>query len=761
MIRTSERRGPLVGFKRHLRAHVVSPDNAYLVSDRGVTHLRGAHLETLAPLLDGTRDLSALVRETGSAMTTQQLGHLLGTLSEAGLVTYRPTEQPTSAGDRPAEAFWELAGLDGAHSAAQTTTGSVRIITLGSHSPAQVRAAMRAAGLTCAPAGAGVEDAVLTVVVCDDYLTPGLQQIDADQRAAGRPWLLAKPSGSTLWVGPVFQPGTSGCWSCLAHPLRANRLAEMTAAQESRSRCPEASLALTRDLGLQLVALEAVKWLAGYRHPGQQSVLTLDPLDVQGRHHTLVRRPQCPTCGDPAIGAAPTTRPVVLRSRPKTHQNGQGHRALTPQQVMERYGHLVSPVTGPVRDIRRHPHGPAFLNSFVAGHNPAAQQNGSAAGPVMRMFSGGKGTTELDARVGALCEALERHSGTFQGDEPRIRETLRGLGDAAIHPNSCQLYDERQYRDRKRWNAQHSGFQQVCDPLDEDTPIDWTPVWSLVTGDQRLLPTSMLYYDAPHEGPGRRYAVADSNGCAAGSSLEDAILQGFLELVERDAVAQWWYNRTRQPGVALAAFADPWIGELHQVHGKLNREVWALDLTCDLGIPVMAAFSRRTDKPQEDIIFGFGAHLDPKVALRRALTEMNQLLPAVVEVGPDGAGYAQGDPDALGWWRTATIANQPYLMGDPRQQCSRPDSHPWTARPDLRDDVEAACDLVSRNGMDLLVLDQTRPDIGLPVARVVVPGLRHFWTRFAPGRLFDVPVRTGRLDAPTRYEDLNPIPLFV
>lgn len=59
------------------------------------------------------------------------------------------------------------------------------------------------------------------------------------------------------------------------------------------------------------------------------------------------------------------------------------------------------------------------------------------------------------------------------------------------------------------------------------------------------------------------------------------------------------------------------------------------------------------------------------------------------------------------------------------------------------------------------MLDQTRPDIGLPVAKVIVPGLRHFWARYAPGRLYDVPVRLGRLAAPTRYEDLNPIPLFI
>ncbi len=63
--------------------------------------------------------------------------------------------------------------------------------------------------------------------------------------------------------------------------------------------------------------------------------------------------------------------------------------------------------------------------------------------------------------------------------------------------------------------------------------------------------------------------------------------------------------------------------------------------------------------------------------------------------------------------------------------------------------------------MEVLLLDQTQPDLRLPVVRVIVPGLRHFWPRFAPGRLYDVPVELGRLAAPTPYDDLNPVPLFV
>jgi len=61
----------------------------------------------------------------------------------------------------------------------------------------------------------------------------------------------------------------------------------------------------------------------------------------------------------------------------------------------------------------------------------------------------------------------------------------------------------------------------------------------------------------------------------------------------------------------------------------------------------------------------------------------------------------------------------------------------------------------------MLVLDQTRPDIGMPVVKVFVPGLRHFWPRYAPGRLYDVPAKLGWIPAPLREEELNPIAIFI
>ena len=63
--------------------------------------------------------------------------------------------------------------------------------------------------------------------------------------------------------------------------------------------------------------------------------------------------------------------------------------------------------------------------------------------------------------------------------------------------------------------------------------------------------------------------------------------------------------------------------------------------------------------------------------------------------------------------------------------------------------------------MELLVLDQTRSDVGLRVAKVIVPGMRHMWKRLGLGRLYDVPVKMGCLKESLKEEELNPFPMWM
>ncbi|MBO3749443.1 TOMM precursor leader peptide-binding protein [Streptosporangiaceae bacterium NEAU-GS5] len=751
----------VLGFKRYLRSAVVAGEGAYLFSERGVIALRGRHVEELVPLLDGSRSRAEVLAEAPAGAPAEHLSALMTRLAAADLLAEYPAETPeTAIPDTGAMAYWESAGLDGARAAGRLAATRVGLTILGAVDAAQAHEACRLAGLEVSA------DAELTVVLCDDYLDPVLSDIDARHRAEGRSWLLAKPSGTNIWIGPVFEPRESACWNCLSHRLWGNRWAE---AQVQRARGqsypasrPAVGIAASVALGLQFTMVQAAHWAAGYRTHGQRDILVLDMLTMEGRHHRIEARPQCVECGDPGLTADRAWQPVRLVSRRKASCDGGGHRACTPQEVYDRYGHLISPITGLVAEIVRDPDATGMLHAYVAGENPVLRPTRPGAmDPSLRNMNGGKGVTALDARVGALCEALERRSGSFHGDETRVTAAYDHVRDYAVHPNDCQLYDERQFRERLEWNRTRSAMQYVCAPFDESVPIDWTPVWSLTHQRHRLLPTGMLYYGAPHEA-GLGFVRADSNGAAAGSCLEDAILQGLLELIERDAVALWWYNRTRHPEVDLGSFGDPWIDRLKTAYAGFGRELWAIDITSDFGIPVVVALSRRTGGPAgdtpEDIVFGFGAHLDPHVAVRRALTEMNQILPAALRLRQ--AGAAGGDPDARRWWDEATVASEPYLLPCSGRPVGLAD-HPWTFRSDLLEDVEALTALAAAKGLEVLVLDQTRCDIGLPVVKVVVPGLRHFWARFAPGRLYDVPVELGRVTNPTVYDELNPVPLFV
>jgi oxazoline/thiazoline synthase len=282
-------------------------------------------------------------------------------------------------------------------------------------------------------------------------------------------------------------------------------------------------------------------------------------------------------------------------------------------------------------------------------------------------------------------------------------------------------------------------------PFDPSAEIDWSPVWSLRDERFKYMPTAYLYFF--YEGPGQMHA--DSNGCAAGNTLEEAIVQGFLELVERDAYAIWWYNKLQREELDISQLTDPYVRELRAQLADTGRKLWVIDITHDLGIPSFVAMSHSKEENGADFVeFGSGSHFDARIALLRSLTELNQFLSIGLMGMRDQSAMAEdGTP-----WR---LDDRPYLLPNGRPP-TQVDFDPKFGVLDAREQVLSCVNLAKREGLDFLVLDQTRPDIGTPVARVIVPGMRHFYRRFAPGRLYDVPIKLGWLDQPVPENRLNP-----
>jgi hypothetical protein len=142
--------------------------------------------------------------------------------------------------------------------------------------------------------------------------------------------------------------------------------------------------------------------------------------------------------------------------------------------------------------------------------------------------------------------------------------------------------------------------------------------------------------------------------------------------------------------------------------------------------------------------------------------EMNQSLPHVLQIFGENQFQIKdfGDDEAITWWQTATCENQPYMSPDPSAPIKKITDYPIMQFTDILDEILMCQKRVEDLGMEMLVLDQTRPDIKVNVAKVIVPGLRHFWARFAPGRLYEVPVQMGWQKKALEENQLNPIPMF-
>jgi ribosomal protein S12 methylthiotransferase accessory factor YcaO len=151
---------------------------------------------------------------------------------------------------------------------------------------------------------------------------------------------------------------------------------------------------------------------------------------------------------------------------------------------------------------------------------------------------------------------------------------------------------------------------------------------------------------------------------------------------------------------------------------------------------------------QENIEFGSGAHFDRRIALLRALTELSQFLC----IGMMGGG--SGEKPSLDGVTPLRLYDYPFLI--PTDNPKVQPAPGLKVHDNTRDQVEACVDIAGRAGLDFLVLDQTRPDVEVPVVRVIVPGLRHFYRRFGPGRLYDVPIKLGLLDRPLPESELTP-----
>ena len=311
----------------------------------------------------------------------------------------------------------------------------------------------------------------------------------------------------------------------------------------------------------------------------------------------------------------------------------------------------------------------------------------------------GKGVSRTQAQVSLMMEAIERYSSEFR-DEYRDRlirgsyQQLRNQGNT-LDPGDLIL----------------PGFSDFR----VDQELHWVWGFDLRAQEEILVPASAVYH--PFHLDGKSPYKTHTNGLASGNTMEEAIFHGMTEVIERDAWSIAQFNS--EMNAALVVDDQPehrFIIDLITKFEKAAVEVTARDLTTDIGVPVIAAFSQDTVHSSLMVFDGFGAHLDPRVAMARALLELATTRAFfILKHGFDSLRenlpyyYTEGDLEDPRFY-----ASEQNLLGEMDREYSA----------DIREDIGTLLKKLDRCGLArTIIVDLTRPDVGMPVVRVIIPGM--------------------------------------
>jgi ribosomal protein S12 methylthiotransferase accessory factor len=261
------------------------------------------------------------------------------------------------------------------------------------------------------------------------------------------------------------------------------------------------------------------------------------------------------------------------------------------------------------------------------------------------------------------------------------------------------------------------------DKIDADRSIAWIPANRLPDGAKTWFPVD-LCYRRPAAEQDFKPPLKLSSGCAAGTTVEAATLRGLLELIERDAVALWWRGGRRGRSIAsdseATRAATELLAQLRQ--GNTDRKTWLLDITTDVGIPAVAAVSASPDG--YGFAFGLGARLELADAVRAAIFELCQ-----VELGQhvvaakrqESGDAALSESDRRQLRRGTLFDTKTCMLLQPQTE---PDLISTESPDDSASSLQQVLERLEARGIAAYAVDLTRPQLGVPVVRVLAPGLQ-------------------------------------
>ncbi|MFP3907546.1 MAG: YcaO-like family protein [Acidimicrobiales bacterium] len=312
----------------------------------------------------------------------------------------------------------------------------------------------------------------------------------------------------------------------------------------------------------------------------------------------------------------------------------------------------------------------------------------------------GKGLTRAHALASALMEAVERHAG-LQDRRPTIRGSWAQLSrhHNVLHPTSYVVPES---------------FR-----IGDDDQLDWVAARSLFRQDTVLVPACTVF--VPYEPTAATIAdrPSSSNGLASGNTIEEATLHAIYELIERDAES--FAVQTRQVrDVDLTQVPWPEVRELAARFEEAGLNLRVKDITGPIPVPTFLATALDPSLPATMYANGGkGTHLDPRVAMTRAICEVAQSRVVGMSGIREDMVAKRGNMAAT--TVEALVAEYPEWYG-PCEETVDVSTFEDRSTANSVDDLKVVLEDLTRAGIpDVAVVDLTRPEAGIPVARACVP----------------------------------------
>lgn len=585
----------------------------------------------------------------------------------------------------------------------------------------------------------------------------------------GLSWCMTSLQGMEGVIGPIIIPSETACHMCYTMRLLANEKSYDIAmayqkylAENKRDELYRRSnLSTSSGIMGNFLALELIKQITGIMVSKLiGKICVFDFLNLAMDFHTVLRKPDCPLCG------LKKKLNVDKKNFASTYDSIQSRNISTKHDILNLESELVSPRVGLINSIHRvlkdgtEPDIPIILGVILSNSNYHEGEDKTL------LMCSGKGLSLQEAKRSALGEAIERYCGGYYDESTQVVATYDKVKDKAINPISMVLYSKDQY--------DSEGFHYS--KFSENTPMRWVVGESLITHTSLLVPSIGVYLDyEPFVG---EYLFSPtSNGLAAGNSYYGAVLNGLLEVIERDSFLISWLCKLPMPIVDLSTVKSRKIKDLISIFEKRNVKIFVNALLLDTGVPTFLTTAVDSSGNQPAACVGLSAHPDPEIGIFKSILEVGQIRPSLRREMKK-LNYDDNLTRLFDFCNVKTIQDHELLYTSPKMLGAFDFLHKndrfigineitsSTEEHDEKKMLEKILVNMKNAGYDVIAVDLTTPDIeqfGLSAVRVIVPEFQpmHFGQneiRLGGKRLYSLPCKLGFSDKDLEIKDLNPFP---